>query len=186
MRWIYDNSAANVRNPHSPPRRVHAGNQSTDEMAHLWLQVKPLGPGDRRRELQEALMEHRLDKDPTDFEANLNLGAIMLSRLNAQGAVPRLRAAVRLQPNRADAHNMLGLALSITGRAVEAMLEYQQALRLNPGYASARFNLANAELKAGRLEDAIANYRQVVESNPADPLPKERLAEAEKLLQDRQ
>jgi hypothetical protein len=185
MRWIYDNSASNVRNPNQPPRRVRAGNQSTDEMAHFWLQVKPQGPGDRRRELQQAVMEHRLHKDPSDFEANFNLGAVMLSRLNAQGAVTALRAAARVQPDRPDAHNMLGLALATTGRTAEAIGEYERALQLRPGYSSARFNLANALVKAGRVEEAIANYRQVVEANPADALPKERLAEAERLFQQR-
>ena len=29
----------------SPPQRVVGGNQSTDEMAHLWLQVLPRGAG---------------------------------------------------------------------------------------------------------------------------------------------
>ncbi|HJT87089.1 MAG TPA: hypothetical protein VJ732_04515, partial [Bryobacteraceae bacterium] len=41
MRYHYDNSARNPRNPNSPPQRVRAGNQSTDEMGHLWLQVLP-------------------------------------------------------------------------------------------------------------------------------------------------
>ena len=48
MRYHYDNSAANPRNPNSPPKRVVGGNQSTDEMAHLWLQVLPRGSGDQR------------------------------------------------------------------------------------------------------------------------------------------
>jgi len=185
MRWTYDNSTANVRNPHQPPQRVRAGNQSTDEMAHLWLQVKPLGPGDRRRELQEAVMQHRLRQDPTDFEAQFNLGAIMLSRLNAQGAVAMLRGAVQAAPDRPDAHNMLGLSLALTGRTAESIGEYARALLLRPDYPSARFNLANALVKAGHLEEAIANYRQVLASNPADANVKERLAEAERLLQDR-
>ncbi len=42
MRYTYDNSAANVRNPNSPPIRVRAGNRSVDEMGHLWLQVLPV------------------------------------------------------------------------------------------------------------------------------------------------
>ena len=48
MRYTYDNSASNSRNPHNPPIRVRAGNRSEDEMAHLWLQVLPVhaGPGD--------------------------------------------------------------------------------------------------------------------------------------------
>jgi hypothetical protein len=48
MRFHYDNSAANPRNRNSPPKRVTAGNQSTDEMGHLWLQVLARGEGDRR------------------------------------------------------------------------------------------------------------------------------------------
>ncbi len=185
MRWIFDNSKSNIRNPNQPPKRVRGGNQTTDEMAHFWLQVKPQGVGDRRRELQQAVMEHRLKKDPTDFEANFNLGAVMLSRLNAQGAVTMLRAAVHIEPDRPEAHNMLGLSLAITGRAAEAIAEYERALELRPDYGSARFNLANAQVKAGRLEDAIANFRRVVEANPADALPKERLADAERLLEQR-
>ena len=39
MRFVYDNSAANPRNPHAPPRRVFNGIRSRDEMAALWLQV---------------------------------------------------------------------------------------------------------------------------------------------------
>jgi hypothetical protein len=54
MRFHYDNSAANPRNPNSPPRRVVNGNQSTDEMGHLWLQLLPRGAGDQRAVLQEA------------------------------------------------------------------------------------------------------------------------------------
>jgi hypothetical protein len=48
MRFHYDNSAANPRNPNHPPKRVRAGNEARDEMAHLWLQVLPRGAGDHR------------------------------------------------------------------------------------------------------------------------------------------
>ncbi len=41
MRYTYDNSAANVRNPHRPPARVVWGQNTTDEMGDLWLQVVP-------------------------------------------------------------------------------------------------------------------------------------------------
>ncbi len=42
------------------------------------------------------MMRHRLDKNPNDAEAHMNLGAILLSRLDPQGAVTELRAAARL------------------------------------------------------------------------------------------
>lgn len=176
MRYRYDNSAANVRNPNQPPRRVRAGDQSTDEMAHLWLQVLPRGPMDRRRELQEALIRHRLERNPSDFQANLNLGAVLLSRLNAPAAVTALEAAVRIQPGRADARNMLGLALATTGRFVEATAQYRLALKAQPDLAAARFNLANALVKSGRIEEGIASYRLLKESDPNFAEVRERLA----------
>ena len=178
MRYHYDNSAGNARNPSRPPRRVRAGNQATDEMGHLWLQVLPRGPGDRRRELQEALIRHRLGRNPNDFEAHMNLGAIELTRLNAQAAVTELRAAVRLQPNRAEALNMLGLALASTGRNSEAIEQYILALRMRPKYAAARFNLATALARAGRVDDAVDNLRQVLADSPDDAAAKQRLAQA--------
>jgi len=178
MRYEYDNSAANVRNPNRPPRRVQAGNQSTDEMAHLWIEVLPRGAGDRRRELEEALMRHRIEKSPRDFEANFNLGIVMMSRLNPSGAVSALRAAVEVGPDRADAHNALGLALAATGRSVEAIAEYDRAMQLQPEYVAARFNRANALVKAGKIEPAIQDYRVVVAADPGDPTPKLALARA--------
>jgi tetratricopeptide (TPR) repeat protein len=178
MRYHYDNSAANVRNPNHPPRRVKGGDQATDEMAHLWLQVLPRGPGDRRRELQEAVIEHRLDKNPDDFEAHMNLGAIELARLNAQTAVTELREAVRIDATRPEPHNMLGLALASTGRNTEAIEQYVQALRLRPSFVSARFNLAIALAKAGHVDDAVDQLRHILADNPEEPAAKRRLAEA--------
>jgi tetratricopeptide (TPR) repeat protein/mono/diheme cytochrome c family protein len=178
MRYQYDNSAGNVRNPNRPPKRVRAGDQSADEMAHLWLELLPRGAGDRRRELEQAVMRHRLDRNPLDFEANFNLGVVMLSRLNAAGAVTSLRTAVSVRPDRADAHNMLGLALAQIGQSAEALEQYQRALELRPGYPGARLNRANALVRSGRLEEAIQDYRAVVEADPDDPMPKRELARA--------
>jgi tetratricopeptide (TPR) repeat protein len=178
MRYHYDNSAANVRNPHHPPRRVLGGDQSTDEMAHLWLELLPRGGQDRRRELEEAVIHHKLDRNPKDFTANMNLGAVMLSRLNAAGAVGPLESAVAADPRRPEARAMLGLALQQIGRAADAVTQFEAALQLRPDFVAARFNLANAQLRTGNLDAAIQNLRQVVAANPNDPLPKQRLEKA--------
>lgn len=54
MEFRYDNSAANPRNPFSPPQRVAWGPGSSDEMAGLHLQVIP-HDDDGARELGQAL-----------------------------------------------------------------------------------------------------------------------------------
>jgi len=177
MRYHYDNSAANPRNPNHPPRRVRSGNQATDEMGHLWLQVLPHGAGDHRRELQEAVMRHRLEKNPNDVVAHMNLGAILLSRLDPQAAVTELRQAALLDPNQPEVHNMLGLGLATLNRNTEAIPQFEMALRARPNYLSARFNLANALAKSGRTDEAIANLRQILATNPEDAYAKKRLAD---------
>src|SRR5207244_1450593 len=39
IRYTYDNSADNVRNPNTPPRRVTFGQTSASEMGNVWVQV---------------------------------------------------------------------------------------------------------------------------------------------------
>jgi len=169
MRYHYDNSVGNVRNPNHPPKLVTNGNQSTDEMGHLWLELLPRGASDRRLELQEAVMRHRLEKYPNDFTAWLNLGAVAMARLNVSAAVTMLENAVRLDPSVPEAHNMLGAALARVGRVPEAIEELQMALKERPDLVNARLNLANALMRAGKIEEAVEDYRQVLAAAPDDP-----------------
>ena len=54
MEFTYDNSDANPRNPHHPPRRVTWGPGTEDEMAGLHLEVVPVDADDAE-ELSQAL-----------------------------------------------------------------------------------------------------------------------------------
>jgi len=54
---VFDNSADNVRNPSSPPRRVTFGEQSTNEMGQVGLAVIAAQPGGLIR-LKEAYDQH--------------------------------------------------------------------------------------------------------------------------------
>ncbi|HEY2014652.1 MAG TPA: tetratricopeptide repeat protein [Bryobacteraceae bacterium] len=168
MRYHYDNSAANIRNPSHPPRLVVNGNRSVDEMGHLWVEILPRGAADRRLEFQEAVTHHRLEKYPDDFTANFNLGALAMARLNVSGAVPMLEKAARLDPGRPDVHNMLGAALARVGRVPEAIDQLRLALRERPDFTNARLNLANALLRSGKLDEAVEDYREVLVESPND------------------
>lgn len=168
MCYHYDNSARNPRNPNAPPRRVKGGNQATDEMAHLRLQVLPRGEGDPRVALQEALMRHRMEGDPDDYVASFNLGALMFARKDMAHAIQYLRAAVDVMPDQLVAINTLGAALESQQQLDEAVQLFNRALRLRPDYTDARFNLANAFGMQGNLPDAAHQLRMVLDENPAD------------------
>jgi mono/diheme cytochrome c family protein len=182
MRYHYDNSAANPRNPNQPPRRVVSGNQATDEMGHLWLQVLPkpdgmTARGDRRMELQEALMRHRLEKYPDDFEASFEIGALRLARLDPAQALPMIETAVRIQSDDPEARNLLGSALVAVGRNTEAIEQFRAAVRLRPDYGTARYNLARALARARKYDEAIESYIQLITQFPRDAQVRDELGE---------
>lgn len=174
MRFHYDNSAQNVRNPNSPPKRVLAGNNASDEMGHLWLQVLPRGPGDHRRELQEALARHKLDKNPQDYSAHVNLGAILMTRLDAQGAEHEFAEAVRIDDSRPEAHDMLGVALRSLGQLQKALDQFRAAIKADPAFIDARYNLALSLAQMGDYAAAVENFRLVASAYPnVDRIQKE-------------
>lgn len=167
MRYRYDNSSANPRNPNTPPRRVEGGNQSTDEMAHLWLQVLPHGnDSDAPIEIESALLEHRVGKYRDDFDARVSLGALMLARFEPAEAVAVLQQAVRLEPKQEEARRFLGMALEGVGRFPEAMQEFRIAVELDPSDAKARYDLARGLVRAAKFDEALENFRQVAAADP--------------------
>jgi tetratricopeptide (TPR) repeat protein len=184
MRFHYDNSVANPRNPNSPPKLVEGGNQSTDEMSHLWLQVLPRGEGDQRMVLQEAAMLHRLEKYPADFSAYFNLGALALSRKQIPAAIDYLRNALRSQPEQATALNTLGVALESGARLDEAAEQFRHALAVEPEYTDARYNLANTLAAQGKLSEAAPYFRQALAAVPDDAAAREHLVAALTALGD--
>jgi tetratricopeptide (TPR) repeat protein len=168
MRYTYDNSADNVRNPNRPPKRVTAGNRSADEMAHLWLQVLPRSREDQRLVLQESLMRHRLQKYPNDFTAHFNLGAALQSLGRLDEAATFYRRALAIRPEDAAAHNSLGTLLQTAGRLEEAISEYNAALRAQPGYVNAHYNLGTSLLSLGRADEAVKHFQEVLRLGPED------------------
>jgi Flp pilus assembly protein TadD len=171
MRYTYDNSADNPRNPSRPPIRVVNGDRTIDEMGHLWLQVLPRPgqvAGDPRLALQEALMRRRLEKYPSDYLAEYSLGAVIMTRGDLPAAIERFRAALRARPNEPAAHNSLGAALLASGDNMGAIAEFRKALALRPDYTDAEYNLGQTLVAQGDYQDAIASFRRALRSNPSD------------------
>jgi tetratricopeptide (TPR) repeat protein len=71
------------------------------------------------------------------------------------------RAAIRIRPDYAEAHNNLGLVLIQSGKDEEGIAALREAVRLAPAYAEARTNLGaaltptDAEAAIKELEEAV-------------------------------
>ena len=129
MRFTYDNSAANARSPR-PPRRVTWGQNSTDEMGALWVEVIPRRSEDAavltqdyfRRALATdiASAELQVRNNPKDPAAHNRLALKYVQAGRIPDAQARLDEALRLAPNDAEAHSNLGTVLQMQGRLSEA------------------------------------------------------------------
>jgi Flp pilus assembly protein TadD len=167
MRIEYDNSELNGRNPSNPPRRVKAGNRSTDEMGHLWLQLLPRADDDRLL-LQEALMRRRLEKYPGDYVAHTNLASVLETRGRPEEALAEYRLALEARPRSAPALNNLGALLQSMGREADALAAWRDAVRADPEYANARYNLGNALAARGAFAEAVPHFREAARLQPGD------------------
>jgi len=178
MRFTYDNSAGNVRNPRQPPERAQWGPQSSDEMGDLWIQMLarderdvPLLTRDVARVALEASVvgsEMLIARAPADAGLR-NVAAFRYLDLGRPGdAVAHFAAAARLHPAVAPAHYNLALALRLSGRGEEAVAEYRETLRIKPDLAAAHYSLAQMLHEQGRLDDALVEYLEAVRLDPAD------------------
>ena len=177
LRYVYDNSEENSLNPNHPPARVVAGNRSSDEMCHLWLQVLPVNfdsgkssqhQGDPRMVLQEALARHNIEKNPSDFEAHYDLAAMLQARNMPDAAIAQYQVAVRLRPEDAAANNALGGALTEAGHPDQAVAYLQVALKARADYFDAHYNLGIALAAEDDFEGASREFQTAERLRPRD------------------
>lgn len=172
LRYTYDNSNENPMNPNHPPVEVKGGNRSTDEMCHLWLQVLPVNfdpaKGDPRMELQEALARHNVEKNPGDFEAHYNLGAMLQAKGKLEAALGEYQAAVKLRPEDAAGNNALGAALVSVGHPEQAASYLLAALKTRPDYFDAHYNLGFALAQQNEFSQAAEQFQTALRLQPQD------------------
>jgi Tfp pilus assembly protein PilF len=176
MRYIYDNSARNERNPHRPPQRVRYGPHSSDEMGDLLIQVVPrrradsavLARAQRERDLYANIArgEQLLRADAADAEARNWLAASYLAAGRVDQAVPHLMEAIRLRPNYAEAHYNLGSAYQSQKRFPQAIRELRIAVTLKPDDERTHLRLANALNAGGSAHEALKHYRRALAIDP--------------------
>jgi Flp pilus assembly protein TadD len=179
MRYTYDNSAANPRNPEQPPRRARWGQRSSDEMGDLWIQVLARTEADlvrlnrdfRPKVAAEDLIGYQveIEKHPNDAALHDDAALLNLELGRADAAVTHFTAALALKPPSAAAHYNLGTALTHARRLDDAIAEFHRALALDPQYANAHNNLGGVLTAQRKYADAIREYQTLVALQPFVP-----------------
>jgi tetratricopeptide (TPR) repeat protein len=169
MEYTYDNSAANPQNRNRPVTRVRWGQNSSNEMGDLWIQVRARTRADRERlssdfrakALAEDAVGHEklLEVEPDRADLHDNAALIYLSLGESEKAIAHLSESLRINPHVAAAHYNLGTALIASGRLDEALTRLRRALEIQPDYVLARVNLGAVLRSQQRFAAAIEAYR---------------------------
>ncbi len=178
VRYTYDNSSDNPRNPQQPPKRALWGQWSRDEMGDLWIQVltrddrdlQILNAAYRPKATAEDIVgyESMIRQDPSRIQLHDDVALLYLDLGRAGEAAAHLEASARLQPESAAAHFNFGTALTVAGRLDEAIDQYRQALRIRPDYGLAHNNLGNVLLGRGSPNEALQHFREALRLDPSN------------------
>jgi len=188
MRYTYDNSADNPRNPQRPPARARWGQRSSDEMGDLWVQVltqtdrdlEALSRDFRPKVAAEDVLgyEVEIEKHPQDAGLHDSVAMLYLELAKYDSAVGHFRKSVAIKPRSAAAHYNLGTALTMAHRLDDAEAAFRDALKFDPSYANAHNNLGNVLLALGRTDEAVEEFREVVRLQPKSEAARKNLASA--------
>ena len=111
----------------------------------------------------------KIDAPVTEYYRVVDAASDLLKKNQYAAAAVEFRKALELDPDEAQAHDNLGLALVETGKVEEGMEHYRKALELSPGYPEAHNNLGSALVRSRRLPEAVEQFEKALESNPDHP-----------------
>jgi tetratricopeptide (TPR) repeat protein len=104
---------------------------------------------------------------PGLYEAELNLGILLVGQKQAREAVAYLQSATEKKPKEYRPRIYLADALLESGDLTKAEESYKAAADLDPKSAAARLGLGRALARQKRLPEAAANFEQAAALDPS-------------------
>ncbi len=152
-----------------------------DAAVQYFTQAVQADPSDFTAHFHLALSYSLLKKDPEGiaeyqkvlalkpglYEAELNLGILLLRQKQAAAAVPYLQQAADQKPKEFRPRYFLSDALLAAGDAAKAEEEYKAAVELDPRSAAAELGLGRAIARQNRLPDAASHFQKAAQLDPA-------------------
>ncbi len=110
-----------------------------------------------QREQAIDLLHGVIKTNPSNADARLLLGSLLMEAGKQPEAINQLTEAVKLRPRSAEAQNALGEAYSSFGNFKAALEPFEKAVAIKPDFGVAQMNLGEVLLDSGEL-DASAKH----------------------------
>ena len=119
-----------------------------------------------RLEEAEKLYKKILETEPTQIDANHNLGLLLVSLNKSGEALPFFKIALEGNSNVEQYWISYGNVLFSEKKYEEVEAIYRKAIKLKPEFIIIHFNLGVVLTKLGKLEEAEASYKKVIALKP--------------------
>jgi tetratricopeptide (TPR) repeat protein len=117
---------------------------------------------------EEAIQDYRkvLELKPGLYQAELNLGILLLRQKRAAEAVPLLRSAADARPGEFRPRYYLAEGLLAAGEPAKAAEHYTAALGIDPKSAAAELGMGRALARQDRLSEAVPHFVRAAGLDP--------------------
>ena len=112
-----------------------------------------------------ANIEEKFGSDPQRL---LKIASFYLGLERGDEAARVAEQAIKLAPDLAEAHRVLGLSRHINLQLDEASAEYKRTIELDPTSRISRSSLADLTRASGKPEDALALYNDLLKTDSTD------------------
>jgi tetratricopeptide (TPR) repeat protein len=140
--------------------------EEASQTAIAWYYLGYAYHGLQQNEESRRAYEKAVELKPDLYQAQLNLGRLLVEMRDPGAALPHLQKAAALKPADARLHFDIGLALQSRGQSAAAEPELRQALALDPKLDAAAYSLGQAEFDEKRYAEAAADFEKALAINP--------------------
>lgn len=178
MKYRYNNTALNLRNPNNPPKRVVYGESSTDSMGDLLLQVVATR-SDGRQRLAKAYQKYQFEKslnryrnlterEPEQAKHFVGLGEAQMLLEEWKQASMSLQKAIELGNRDPRTYAKLAVTYQQQQDLDEFLAAQKSAVELAPENARFRRDYAVGLQQAGRHNESLVQFQRLLEIEPED------------------
>ncbi len=122
-----------------------------------------------QRRMIDAL-EQRLEVNPSDPRLLTDLADLHMDIEDYAGAAGYYRRALALAPGDVSLRTLMGTAMYLSDRPLEAMAEFERALETDPAHPQALFNMGVILLESrSDVEGAVEHWERLIAMNPGYP-----------------
>jgi len=100
--------------------------------------------------------------EPTNTDARLLLGSLLMDAGDKSASIEQLKAAVKQRPRSVEAQNALGEAYYKFGEVAAARSAFESAVGIKPDYGVAQLNLGQVLVMQGELDGAAKHLDRAI------------------------